>query len=511
MSFQSLYVGSTGLISHGTRMQAVGNNLANVNTVGYKSANVHFASMMSESVTAGNSSSTGISQAGLGVRVGGILTDFSSATPMAGSATTDLAISGKGFFRVVNPNESQLTYYTRAGNFRFDKDGYLVDPSGYRLQAQSMAGGTAGATGDLHLDQDEEGTFTIDPIATTAVKYVANLGGDEDNSSDGANPFFAMLSNWDATKDDPLPDALSAMSTSMTIYDANGEAQQLTLSFDKVGLSNADGNSYYEFLVTMDPSKDGSALAGTSGAGLLMAGVMTFGSTNQLKDISTFTYSGSGDVKQLSNWAPSALGASGYPEVAPTFAASGSNAASTTSVTLNFGIGGTGWKSGMASNASVLGGNGKDLGGLAGIDLEPLAMTSYSGSTATTFQSQDGSARGYLQNLSVTSDGVLVGNYSNGLHKDLYQLTLYNFTSEFGLRREGGNHFSETLASGEAVEGTPDSGNFGVVSENSLETSNVDMADQFAKMIITERGFQANSKVVTTSDRILEILTGMKR
>ena len=511
MSFQSLYVGSTGLISHGTKMQALSNNIANVSTLGYKSANVHFESLMSQSVTAGNSSSTGMSQSGLGVGVGNILTDFRTGSPMAGNATTDLAISGKGFFRVVNPNESQRTYYTRAGNFRFDKNGYLVDPSGCRLQAKAMTNGVAGATGDLRLDQNDEGTFTLDPIATTAVKYVANLGNGEDNSSDAANPFFAMLSNWNGTIDDPLPDALSGMTTSMTIYDANGEAQQLRLSFDKVSLSNAGGDTYYEFLVTMDPSKDGSALAGTSGAGLLMAGVMTFGSTNQLKDISTFTYSGSGDVKQLSNWAPSSLGAGGYPQVTPTFAASGSNASTTSSITLNFGISGTGWKAGMASNASVLGGDGTGLGGLTGIDLEPSAMTSYSGSTATTFQSQDGSARGYLQNLSVTSDGVLVGNYSNGRHKDLYQLTLYNFTNEFGLRREGGNHFSQTQASGESVEGAPDTENFGSVSENSLEASNVDMADEFAKMIITERGFQANSKVVTTSDRILEILTGMKR
>lgn len=511
MSFQSLYVGSTGLISCGTRMQTLGNNIANVNTVGYKNANLHFESLFSRSVTTGEPTSVGMSQRGLGVRVGAILTDFGTGAVMDGNATTDLAISGKGFFRVVDPKDSGSVHYTRAGNFRFDKNGFLVDPTGYRLQGKAITDGTAGATGDIRLAPDDVGRMSIPAEATSLITFLPNIGSSDDKAVDADDPFFSMLSSWDGTRTPPLGGNQSAFSSSITVYDENGTAHVVTFHFDGVTLSNAGNRSYYEFMVTMDPAEDGGAAAGTSGAGLLMAGVLAFDSTGALQDVSAFSYSGTGDVKALSNWSPTGLSADGYPQFTATFAGTGSGAGAVSTIGMNFGLSASSWASGKASNAAAVGTSASALPSMSSPTHAALAATNHTGSSAILFQSQDGSPDGVLMNLSVDESGVLIGNYSNGVHKDLYQITLYNFPGEYGLRREGSNHFSESLASGQAVEGVPGEDNFGTISEDSLEASNVDMADQFVRMIMNERAFQANSKVVTTSDQILQMLYGMKR
>ncbi|WP_461208777.1 flagellar hook protein FlgE [Desulfocurvus sp. DL9XJH121] len=512
MGFQSLYVGSTGLISHGTRMQTLGNNIANVNTVGYKTANSYFETLMSQSLTAGNSSGTGISQLGLGTGIGAVLTDFRDGAVIAGSATTDLAISGKGFFRVVDPAEADTVRYTRAGNFRFDRNGFLVDPHGYRLQGQAVTNGVAGGTEDIHLELDANGQLSIPAEATEMITFLPNIGDLGDNSASHTDPFFSMLSTWNGAAAPPLGEGAYGFSSTLAVYDADGAAHNLTFYFDGVSLSNADGNSYYEFVVAMDPADDGNPLtAGTSAAGLLMSGTLVFDSAGTLQNISTYSYSGTGDVKALSNWAPAAPGAGGYPEITAIFAASSGGTGLAQTMGLNFGISGGTLAAGYASNAGAVGTSASGLALLQDASRSALSATNFEGSSAIIFQSQDGSPTGYLMNLSVDASGMLIGNFSNGVHRDLYQITLYNFTSEFGLRREGGNLYSETLASGQAIEGVPDEENFGVISENSLEQSNVDLADQFAEMIVTERGFQANSKVITTTDQILQILYGMKR
>ncbi|MFP4657699.1 MAG: flagellar hook-basal body complex protein, partial [Desulfonatronovibrionaceae bacterium] len=138
-------------------------------------------------------------------------------------------------------------------------------------------------------------------------------------------------------------------------------------------------------------------------------------------------------------------------------------------------------------------------------------MTNYSTGSTTIFQSQDGYGPGYLENISVDRDGVLTGNYSNGQVLELYALTLADFNNEYGLNREGGNLFSETRSSGPALTNLAGTGGLGTVASNSLEQSNVDLATEFVKMITTEKGFQANSKTITTTDNLLSTLINLKR
>ena len=138
-------------------------------------------------------------------------------------------------------------------------------------------------------------------------------------------------------------------------------------------------------------------------------------------------------------------------------------------------------------------------------------MTGYASNSAVTFQTQDGYGAGVLQDVSVDIDGNVVGSYSNGLIKPLYQVAIYDFTNYFGLSKMGGNLYAETLASGAALQGVANHGQAGSISAGSLEMSNVDLASEFVKMITTQRAFQANSRVITTSDEILSELINLKR
>jgi flagellar hook protein FlgE len=137
--------------------------------------------------------------------------------------------------------------------------------------------------------------------------------------------------------------------------------------------------------------------------------------------------------------------------------------------------------------------------------------TQYPIASTTNFQTQDGYPPGVLMNTTVSAEGIISGHYSNGQILDLYQITLANFNNAQALRREGSNLFSETLDSGPAYTNAPGDGGLGKINPNSLEQSNVDLATEFVKMIVAQRGFQANSRVITTTDEVLQELMNLKR
>ena len=137
--------------------------------------------------------------------------------------------------------------------------------------------------------------------------------------------------------------------------------------------------------------------------------------------------------------------------------------------------------------------------------------TQYPIASTTDFQTQDGYPPGTLTSISVNTDGIISGTYSNGQIIDLYQITLASFNNPQGLTREGGNLYSETLESGVPYTNAPGEGGLGNINANSLEQSNVDLATEFVKMIVAERGYQANSKVITTTDEMLQELMQIKR
>jgi flagellar hook-basal body protein len=146
-----------------------------------------------------------------------------------------------------------------------------------------------------------------------------------------------------------------------------------------------------------------------------------------------------------------------------------------------------------------------------GFSTEALSTTQYANSSTTIFQDQNGFAAGFLQSVSVDTGGIITGNYSNGQVLARAQVALASFNNLAGLQKEGGNVFRETTASGAPITGAPGSNGLGSISPNSLEQSNVDLGAEFVKLITTQRGFQANSKIITTTDEMLQDLINIKR
>ncbi|CAK7047640.1 MAG: hypothetical protein DELT_00896 [Desulfovibrio sp.] len=557
----SMWTAVTGLLVHGEKMNVVGNNIANVNTVGFKGSRMDFEDFVNQNVFA----ASGPSQVGRGVSIGAIYGDFSQGSFENSTTPTDLAISGNGFFKV-KPIGSDTEYYTRAGNFRFNADGYLVDPHGYALQgwriqtpspslassigsaagsstASSLKG--SGAPTDVKLD-----SFACDPKHTNNISLELNLSAEASSeSTDATDPFLALFKNWDGTADPALGENAYAYQHTMTVYDEGGSKHTLTVYFDKVDHTEMvagvpTNRSYWEYIVTMDPAEDyrdfgvadGGAVDPTM-KGILMTGTLEFDSTGQFKNMSAYVPtkggSGAGLGDDPASWVAAPISSNGYPLFCPNF--SGAPDASTawnatydglnpTSqnflIEFNLGLRNTSSSWGTAhtppaapSNAAAIGTDPANINamGTTTIEPQPNRTRSYADASGALNQSQDGYSFGYLSTVYVDRDGIMYGKYSNGQTLALYQIALYDFTSPHNLHREGGNLFSETRESGNASSGPANSMGLGSVYGNSLEQSNVDLATEFVNMITTQRGFQANSKAITTVDTMLETVIGMKR
>ena len=543
----SMYAGITGLSAHGEKMSVIGNNLANVNTMGFKGARMRFEDVMSQDVY----TTAGVGQVGRGVRIASIYTDYSQGSFESTNESTDLAIGGEGFF-IVSPKGEGSSYYTRAGNFRFDNDGYLVDPNGYVVQGWQVEQTSTSAISDNSATSTTTTTriigsptdirlenFQSPPSPTTRVSMITNLDPSTASRANRADaPYFALMDKWDGTANTPMAQDNYAYSSTLKVYDAVGTAHDMTVYFDQVTMSNAGGDTVWEYVVTVDPDEDGRVLGSTSmnqtsAAGLLMTGTLTF-RTGNLIGMSAFTLQsdGGGNVKGLQHWKPAEFSTAGYPVLTANFlgqsGASVTAGASAVNIEMNFGIRNTdlasngsgivGWSTqfgGMPSNAAMVGTNITQSGTLPNFrnpEVSALATQSFdTGGSSTLFQGQDGYGAGFLQNVTVSRDGVLTGRYSNGQVLELYALTLATFTNQWGLRRDGSNLFVETRDSGPALTGQANTGSKGTVASNSLESSNVDMATEFVDMIVTQRGFQANTKVITTTDSLLGEVIAMKR
>lgn len=528
----SMYSGISGMQAQSQKMSVIGNNLANMNTNGFKSQSMQFEDFFYQDI----STSAGTGQVGMGTGIASLYSNFTQGSFTTTGSSTDLAISGNGFF-VVKDKDSGSTYYTRAGGYTFNSSGYMVDSNGLVLQGWGMQKNTStgkyeatGSTGNIQLTN-----LSAPPNATTTVSDILNLKNTDTSKSDSAtDPYAALFGKWDGTANPPLASGSYTYSSTLKVYDEAGTAHNLTVYMDPVD-SNAgstSGNKVWEYIVTCDPSEDGrtiggTAFQGTSAAGLLMSGTMTFDSSGQLIDQSAFTLKSTtadsthaDGYKTMSDWTLADYSANGYPEFTANFTgsttASFSDEANALNVDLNMGMKNSAntWSDPSAyGNLGALGTNSYST--LPGVgtngQLQAKSTTCYDDSSSVLFQSQDGYSSGLLQSVSVDENGVITGKYSNGQTMDLFTITMADFTNTYGLRREGSNLFSETKDSGSALISGANTGTKGTIAASSLEESNVDMSEQFVEMITTQRGFQANSKIITTVDTMLNDVINLKR
>jgi flagellar hook protein FlgE len=251
-----------------------------------------------------------------------------------------------------------------------------------------------------------------------------------------------------------------------------------------------------EYILARTPADPAQAVPGE---GLLMAGTLTFSGNGQLSDMSAFTPTA---VSQdLQHWVPSAL-ENGLPQ----FQLDGE------AISLDLGIQASGgWRNPPATALDV-GTNQLALPAMTEPTTRVNATTAYAGASSMNNLRQNGYAQGWLMDVDITAKGVVVGIFSNGQNLELYQIPLCRFTSEDGLRYEGKNLFSSSPdKTGPMVMGVPDTENYGSIMANHIEGSNVELSREITQMIMIQRGFQMNSKSITTSDTMLQRAIELKR
>lgn len=513
----ALWAGVSGLLTYGRSIGVTSNNLANVNTVGYRRSYSLFEDLMSQNAT----SSSGTAQVGLGVQLSNVLAAYDTGGMKSTTTATDMAIQGdRGFFQVRDSASGNL-FYTRAGEFRFDNQGYLVDPNGFRVQGYAvdqdvMAAAEAsgiqlsrlaisGSASDILLNQ-----LHIDGRGTTKVSMITNLDSStESRVNDPDNPFFTMFQsyNYDSTDPDAVPVSNASYQDTISVYDSTGTKRTLTVYYSKA--MTEDGKEYWEYMVAMDPDEDTrAATAGTSKAGVLMIGTLTFNDDGTLDNMTAFTLSDAATSGgSLDSWVAADMGATGLPEFSAAFASASGGASEPVTISFNMGISSTnGWGGSMPATAAAVGADAANTLGInaADVTLAFNATTNYATSSYTQTKNQNGYGEGYLTSVAVTGEGVLTGYFTNGEELDLYVMALADFMNPNGLRREGSNLFSATPEAGAKIEGVPGEGIFDAVAGNTLENSNVDMATEMVTLITGQRGFQSNSKVVTTADEMMK-------
>jgi flagellar hook protein FlgE len=503
----------SGLTSESTALSAIANNLSNQNTTGYKDTQVQFSDLFYQSL--GTTGAGDPIQVGAGTEIGSMPALFTQGSISATGVPTDVAIQGNGFFAV--QNSSGTIDYTRAGDFSLDANNFLVTTAGQQVLGYPAVNGVVNTGGGIVPLQLGAGTISP-PTATGNVDITANL-----DASGGVGTTF---------------------STPVTIYDSLGASHTLTYTFTNTGPNT------WSYSLSIPPADlNATTVAGvpTPPTGILAAGTLTFNGNGMLigtgggpgapaygltnvgnGTISAVTATAATVAQTVTMTATSATtfsvvgsvsGALGTATVGTPFAsgqmdftiAAGSTAFATgdtitvptTPVTLAnvAAIPITGFADGAADqtfNWNVLNGT------------TPV-MTQVAAPSSTTSTQQDGSSSGSLVNFAIGSDGTITGSFSNGETQALGQVALANFANVNGLELDGSTDYTPTLASGPAVVGIPGEGVLGTLSGGSLELSNVDIATEFANLIVAQRGFEADAKAVTTFDQILQDTIALKQ
>ena len=407
----SLYSGVSGINAAGYTMSVLGNNIANSTTVGFKGGYTSFADILSQSLGGAG----GGGQIGRGVNLADVGTLFTQGSFENTSNGTDLAIEGSGFFMV---SDDTGTYYTRAGQFIMDDEGYLVNPSGFRLQGYSAdeTGTLLTTIGDLNVAQ-----ISSAPLETETFRIVANLNG-------------ALGEN----------DPGSVYSTTITVYDSIGSAIPLTLTFTKTA-----NPGEWSWDASIPPNLDNGATAGS--------GVLQFDTNGNLTS----------------------------PAADPTITIDPATGGAQFDVTWNI----IDVTSGLPSGD----------------------ITGYAAANDTYGLFQDGYAPGTVESVAIEQDGQIVGLFTNGQTRTIGQVLVADFVSPWGLTKMGKSLFAESMSSGQPTIGEAGTGGRGSIAANALEMSNVDMASEFVRMITTQRAYQANARVISTSDDLLAELMQIKR
>ncbi len=483
---RSLYSGVSGLKNHQTRMDVVGNNISNVNTTGFKSSRVTFSDTLSQTLSGAsapteNRGGTNPKQIGLGSATSAIDTLFTDGSVQSTGVNTDLCLSGNGLFIVKDGN---LSYYTRNGNFKFDKEGYYVNSDGLKVQGWSAttpgdAINTNGQPSEICIPAGK----TMAASATKVATFSKNL--------DAAEPMIKSMSVTyvDGTTADVPAKTTNAVEVGKN-FDAGAGAKQVA----SITLKMTDGTTTTETsgAFKLNNSKPKTTIA------------TIYDSLGNAHNVTIYMTKTEVSSKNGNKWTIS-LDPAGTTKQTITESDGTTTTVDMTDLELQFDVNG-GLKTGSGTATLNLT-NG--AGDNQSVNLTFDDVTQYAGSS-TAFATTDGNAAGTLKSVSIDSSGVITGTYTNGLNVQEAQVAIAQFNNASGLTKTGNSLYTESNNSG-----TPNIGTISdlgcTVTPSSLEMSNVDMASELTDMIVTQRGYQSNSKIITVSDELLETLINMKR
>jgi fagellar hook-basal body proteins len=439
----------SGLNAASNNLAVTGNNIANANTTGFKRSRSEFADVYATSI--GGVSSI---QPGAGVRVANVAQQFNQGNLNFTENNLDLAISGEGFFTLAkSPTEVNNLSYTRAGEFKLDKDGYIVNNQGNALLAYAPNGNKVSDGFSVGVTQPVQiNTLTGLPVATDTANIAVNV-----NSTD-----IAPTETFDPTKSTTFNSQ-----TSVTVYDSLGSPHILTTYFVK-GPSYANTDTppknvtdWYVYHYMSEPTtpddKKGVNVTGstaTPGDDGTIPGVLTFDSAGKLLITGDTNTTNEGDFTL-----------SPYPIIPPT-----------------------------------------------GADPVTISSMDYTGSTqvnqkfSVNEMTQNGLPAGRLTGIDIDDEGVIFARFSNGGSQTVGQVALTRFPNVNGLVKLGDTMWGQGANSGEPIRGQAGSNNFGGIQAGALESSNVDLASQLVNLIVAQQHYQANAQTITTENTIMQTI-----
>ena len=462
---RSLFSGVAGLQNHQVRMDVLGNNIANVNTTGFKKGRVNFQDLLYQQMSGAsrpNGEVGGVNpkEIGLGMSIASVDTIHTQGSLQTTGVMTDLALQGNGFF-VTKKGESTL--YTRAGAFGLDRDGRLVNPgTGYRVQgwlAKVVNGqeilSTSGQLDDLVIPVGSK-----DPAkATSRVDLACNLDKRTVEIPEGAGADTVERGTWRVEE---------------KIYDSFGMAHVLRTEFRKaVGQPNA-----WQATVSVDPEA-----ATPTNAAVSLGAQQPAGAGNTF----TVTFDNNGLLRRVADGQGNLSPETGALDLGVSFDVQGAAAAGGGPTRQSFRL------------------------ALGNVGSATSTVTQMAERSSTKVFQQDGYTMGYLDTFKIDQTGQVTAVYSNGSNRVIGQMALASFTNPNGLEKVGETNFVQSNNSGMANVGPSGIAGKGKIIAGTLEMANVDLAEQFTDMIVTQRGFQASSKTIQTSDQMLQELLTLKR
>lgn len=463
----SLFAGVAGLDANSESITIIGDNIANTNTIGFKASRPEFVDVLAGSL----GGIGGAGDIGAGARLSGVNQTFTQGSLESTGVTTDLAVDGAGFFIL---QDSTGVFYSRNGLFRLDSNQVLVNAQGQSVQGFGITNGIVnGSLAAINLS-----SVASSPSATSTIDVNVNLDPNDTALTGGASGF-----------DHTNPINTSNFQTGIRIFDSLGNPRNILIHFRK---DDAASNSWFWYAGINRSEVDFSAY-GTPFSTFttpttaktqffpIQSGTLTFTSGGALSVESntalTVPYDSNGD-------GTADVTATATPGNASGWSFSGG---ATAGQTIAFDFGTTATEGGTGTDRTT------QFGGSAASGVNSFVR----------FMAQNGFTAGSLTSIDIDQDGFVTGSFSNGQTQKLAQVAIARFPNTNGVKRIGKNNFIETNSSGNAVVGFPNQGGNGAIRSGFLEQSNTDLAEEFVRLILAQRAFQANTRTISTTNELL--------